>query len=310
MTFLYSFFIWLSDLMPGNNVGFAIVLLALVTHVIAYFLTKRHVKIRMRHQFISHKVQRLVDRGHEYIQKIYEDFTFTPWKGFGISILTAIIFVFFFFVIQYTITTSPGDISNLAFRFSFLPQNLNYQFLGINILERSYSLWYVFVIGFLLFINLFLYVSDRWKFERQYGSKHIIEFLIIIGISVFFMLTLRTFMFAAIIYWGVHICLSLLLEILHHKHLAEDVHVAMESLGKRTAVEKKDAYMRLQNVLNKMFINSVAKNFKLTKAEATTRFHTHMQQIHHHEVIEGLRFQLVGQPYLIVLILIWLAGVV
>ena len=302
--FFYSLLVWIASVLPGKNMGLAIVILSLLIYFILYYVRRVHFKHKVTRNIIQQAIDKLTDKSSENIQKIYENFMYVPWRGLGITFLYAVIFFFFFYVIQIGLSTSPSDISHLYFYLTLEPQHLNYHFIGVNVMSTNYSLWYLIGFAFFLFIHMFLHTARRWEYDVEYNAKHFTEFVIMLAVATTFVIILSYFPFGVLIYWWTYILISLIMEIFLYPKLVEKISEYQRKFEKRPLSLKRKDFWAIQSFANRIFISHIARLYSISKQEAAISFHMKNYALHHSNIIEAFRHQIISDPYVIIVILI------
>jgi len=300
VTFFYSLLIFLASVLPVKNVGFAIIVMACITFGVSYVFAHLQFKHRTHHQLINQRISKLFSRTHENVKTIYETFMYTPWKGLVISLVNAFIFIFFFYIATYAITISPGDVSHVYFSLALIPQTLNYSFMGINITTVDYPITFMLFFGFMMFINMFLHMFYRIKYEKENHVGHFMELVFILFLVKIFLVVFRNFPFGALLYWGTHIVISLVLELIYYKKMTSKMSDQIdEKASLLSAEESKNKFNEIHGFFHKLAVRYFAKKHSMTKDEAFHKFHKKMYGIHHHILVEIIRYHLISHPYLI-----------
>lgn len=304
ITFFYSSVIWLAYMIPTRNMGFAIMVLAVLIYIILHFtVRKTHLFHRHMHHILHMHIEQLPKKTMHTLHQVYESFTYLPWRGLGSSFIYALVFFFFFFIVSTLLDMSPSDLSHLWLPLSFHPQYIHYEFLGVNVTSHMYSSWYLIGFSLFVFISMFLHTASKWRHNKSQDIKYIIELGLIIFIAKIFMIILRNFSFGVLIFWWTYVMIALIVDIVMHPKMLQKVFHYLENLNQRTADEKEHALWTSQNFFHRFFIQKFAKKQNMNVQKATKDFHVRHHMLNHSHIFEAIRHQLVSYPYLIIVIL-------
>lgn len=148
--------IWLIDVLPFHDVGFAVIILTLVIRFLIFPLTHRatvtQIKIKQLEPDIKDIKEKFKNNNQEQAKKtmeLYHQHGINPFSGF----LTLLIQIPVFFALYKIFTAGFNfDISHL-YSFISMPENINLKFLGLfDMIKNSYVL--AFLTGLTQFIQM------------------------------------------------------------------------------------------------------------------------------------------------------------
>ncbi|PIS13410.1 MAG: hypothetical protein COT67_01940 [Candidatus Tagabacteria bacterium CG09_land_8_20_14_0_10_41_14] len=140
---LYNGLLFLTDVLPFNDVGFAIILLTLVVRFIIFPLSHRSIvtqkKMKEIEPEISKVKKKIKDKQQQAqeIMRLYREHGISPFSGFLMILVQLPIFIALFMLLRQGVLIEEG----LFYSFVDIPEKINFIFLGlIDLSKASYVL--------------------------------------------------------------------------------------------------------------------------------------------------------------------------
>jgi len=181
---LHNLFLLLVDMTPGNSLFLGLALFALSVKVFIFvFVYHGHIN-NIKHHYIRGHVDKLhkhykenKNKLAEEVHKIYEHYSFNPWKGFLIVLFQ---FVVFFVILKFLYSGVGVGFNRLdlvTMDNVFISSSMDMYFADIDLLKPLSSWWFLFVIGVIQFLSLELYLLTKRKIHRHVTHEEKVEHL-------------------------------------------------------------------------------------------------------------------------------------
>ncbi|MEY4747284.1 MAG: hypothetical protein RLZZ416_333 [Candidatus Parcubacteria bacterium] len=133
---LYNGLVFLVGVVPGNDIGLAVILLTIIVRIIIYPLSKRAILSQLAMKKIAPEVEELkkkyknnsAEQGAA-IFALYRERDIHPFASFGLLLVQFPILIGLYFV--FLNKTFPGVDPTLLYPFIEAPSHINMQFLGL-----------------------------------------------------------------------------------------------------------------------------------------------------------------------------------
>lgn len=171
---LYNGFIYLIGIMPGGDVGLAIVALTLIIRAIFYPAFAAQIRTTMGMQAIQGELDEInkkykdsPDERAKRMMQLYKDNKISPLSGF-LSILIQLP-IFFALYITFFHTTLPAINEKLLYSFVHTPAAVNVHFFGMFDLTLNHNIPLVLAVGFLQYLVMHFSLART----NKSGAKHL-----------------------------------------------------------------------------------------------------------------------------------------
>lgn len=139
---LYNILIFLSAVIPGNDIGLAIIALTIIVKIILYPLYHKTLitQVKMREinpilKDIKNNKDLTKEEQTKKILDLYKEHGLNPFTGFLVLLIQLPIVISLFYVFKGSLEFHP----DLLYSFTIIPESLNHLFLGIfDITQKSY----------------------------------------------------------------------------------------------------------------------------------------------------------------------------
>jgi YidC/Oxa1 family membrane protein insertase len=132
---LYNIIIYLIDIIPGHNVGFAIIIITIIVRIVVYPLSKRAIQSQMAMKKAAPAVEELKKKykknSPEQSQAIfayYREHNIHPFAGVGIMLVQAPVLIALYLI--FANGGLPAVNTHLLYSFVHRPEAVNVLFLG------------------------------------------------------------------------------------------------------------------------------------------------------------------------------------
>lgn len=138
---LYNGLVFLINIMPGNNVGLAVIFLTIITRIIIFPLTKQAIKTQIKIQRIEPDIKKAREKftdKHKQTQEIldiYRKNGVNPYSGF-----LSILIQFPVLIALYQVFGRGLSLDHNLYSFLTKPENPNFIFLGFLDISKKSSL--------------------------------------------------------------------------------------------------------------------------------------------------------------------------
>lgn len=132
---LYNGLVWLVDILPGHDMGLAVIVLTIIVRVILYPLSKRAVQAQMAMKALTPEIEEIkkkFDKDKEAQSKaifaLYRERDIHPFAGLGMVILQFPILIGLYWVFSHG--GFPEVDASLLYGFVHAPDSIHMDFLG------------------------------------------------------------------------------------------------------------------------------------------------------------------------------------
>lgn len=140
---LYNALIFLTSLIPGGEVGLAIILLTILVKFLIFPLYTSSIRTQMKMKEVEPEIQKIKEKYKSDITEqsrqlmdLYQRNKIKPFTGILVLLIQLPIVITLFYVFKDSIKIIP----DLIYSFTPIPSSINTQFLGIDLASRSYVL--------------------------------------------------------------------------------------------------------------------------------------------------------------------------
>jgi YidC/Oxa1 family membrane protein insertase len=156
---LYNIFVFLIGIMPGGEVGFAILVLTILIRVIFYPVFTASIRLQMGMARIQGEMDEIntkykddsTERAKQTLG-LYKKHNLRPFAGFLAILVQIPVFIGLYFA--FFREGLPNIATDLLYPFVAVPAQVNLNFLGILDLSVSHNLLLAVVVGFLQFLAI------------------------------------------------------------------------------------------------------------------------------------------------------------
>ncbi|MCL4385435.1 MAG: YidC/Oxa1 family membrane protein insertase [Cyanobacteria bacterium] len=223
----YNALIFFTALIPGANVGLAIILLTILVKLIIFPLYTSSIKTQMKMKEIEPKVKEIKEKYKDdlptqsrLLMALYQENKVKPFVGILVLVIQLPIIITLFYVFKDSLIIQP----DLLYSFIHAPKTINTEFLGVNLAARSYLL--AFLTGLTQFFQVqlslpkpALKVSDGQEvsFKNDFARSMDIQMRYVMPIVIAFIsLSLPA---AVALYWVTSNLFSVIYEVFVKRHL-------------------------------------------------------------------------------------------
>jgi len=164
---MYNALVFLVDIIPGGNIGVAVVLLTLIVKFALFPLSQKSVRTQARMRSIEPELKKIKER-HKDNQQEQARLTMELYKKEGVNpfsgCLTLLIQLPIIFALYYVFLSGIKFDPKLLYSFISLPQTIGTFFLGINLAQKSMIL--AFLAGVTQYFQLKLSMPAPTKREE------------------------------------------------------------------------------------------------------------------------------------------------
>ncbi|MFC1756801.1 YidC/Oxa1 family membrane protein insertase [Patescibacteria group bacterium] len=173
---LYNGLVFLADVLPFNDLGFAIIILTVVVRFVILPLSHKSIvtqkKIKILEPEIKKIKEKLKDKKEEQtkqIMELYRQHGISPFSGFFMILIQFPVFIALFMILRDATSLN----SEILYSFVSMPENINTLFLGfVDITKSSYIV--SFLAGFSQFFQIKLAmpaIPKKTPGKQSFGSE-------------------------------------------------------------------------------------------------------------------------------------------
>lgn len=225
---IYNIFVALVNIIPGHNLGLAIILLTLITKLAIYPLYRRSIITNLRLKELNPEIEALKkkyknDKSEQakQILELYQHNGINPFSGFLVVLIQIPVFLTLYYVFL-------GDInSHLSSLYSFVsaPSDLNKVFLGIFNLSANKNYLFAILTGLTQYLQARLTLppssstkpalGNERNFSEELSRSMNNQILYIMPLMIAFISA--TIPAAVSLYWITSNTISIILELVYRK---------------------------------------------------------------------------------------------
>lgn len=260
----------LAYILPGHNVGFALVILSIISFVVLFVFLYFLYTYRILHQIIFHRTHQK-NKHSNHLAQVYKELRLHPWRGAELAVGLSLFYVGLLYIVAQVVHMSPSDVSMIAFRKIHLLQAVEYQFMGFNLATIDIPLVVILFPLFFLIMEMLIHALHRVRYMKI-DHRIAIDIILIGCLGIGYFALMSSFSFGMLVFFSIQVICSLLYEVFGYHETYTDIHDALVPPNKKST-SKQAKYSLLQDI-------------------GTT-----------------LRYFLVTSPYIYILIFVWMLEV-
>lgn len=163
---LYNLLIWLTSVLPGADLGLAIILLTILVKIVIFPLYTASVRTQIKIKSIEGKLKEIKEKyktdqveQSRQIMEIYKQEKINPLSSFLVILIQIPVVISLFYVFKDSFVVQK----DLVYSFLSIPAQLNHNFLGFIDLTQSHNYIFAFLTGVTLYwqVNLSMPKKDK-----------------------------------------------------------------------------------------------------------------------------------------------------
>ncbi len=163
---LYNLLVWLTAILPGADLGLAIILLTILVKIVIFPLYKTSVMTQIKMKAVEGELKAIKEQNKDNLpeqsrltMELYKKEKINPFSSFLVLLIQIPIIISLFYVFRQSFTI---DI-NLVYSFITIPNHINTIFLGFVKLTVSHNYALAFLTGVTQYLQVTLSLPKREK---------------------------------------------------------------------------------------------------------------------------------------------------
>ncbi len=303
---LHNLLLWITGFMPGNSLALAIIVFALLTKfLIIMFIYHGHVTNMIHHQIRKHsdslaiKHHKSKQRFQDEVNKIYDHYSFNPWKGILIVLIQ---FLTIFSILNFLYSGAQSEFSNLNLVIMenvFMATSMSTSFMGMD-LFNPVSIWsFLFVVFVVQFLSLEIYLLTKRKLHRHPNREELVEHLINLILAGFIMYSATVLPLALTLYWFFFLLFGVLIKIFFDQYIDKKIVKKIQKIEKKIEKAEEPEVRKFDEtfifLMWKLFNpKSTSTNYSVLKR----RIHKKFMGLHHSCYLHHPQRKLYEEPFM------------
>lgn len=216
---LYNTLVFLAAVIPGNNIGLAIIILTVVVRIILIPLQNKTIATQKKLKKLEPEIKKIKEKTKNdkraeaaAIMALYKENKVNPFSGFSLILVQIPVFIGLYLVLRNGLSFDPDNI----YSFVSFPEKISNMFAGLNLSEKSYLL--AAVLGVSQFIHTNMSISSPVRKEgdkRSFSDElnHSLHFQMKYVMPVIFAFVAASLPSAVSLYWLTSSLFSILYEL-------------------------------------------------------------------------------------------------
>lgn len=170
---LYNLLIWLTNIIPGADLGLAIITLTLLVKILIFPLYSTSVRTQLKMKAVESEIRAIKENNKDNLPEqsrltleLYRREKINPFSSFLVLFIQIPIIISLFYVFQESFTIQK----DLIYSFISIPQYLNTNFLGFVELTLSHNIILAFLTGVTQYLQVSLSLPKREKTSKTNSS--------------------------------------------------------------------------------------------------------------------------------------------
>jgi YidC/Oxa1 family membrane protein insertase len=136
---MYNFLVFLVDILPGGNIGLAVIILTILIKLILFPLSQKSIATQVKMRKIEPEMKKIKEKYKDQkeqaqkIMELYKEHKLNPFSGCFLMLLQLPVI----FALYYVFLQGFKFDAVVLYSFVHIPETVNTYFLGINLLGKS-----------------------------------------------------------------------------------------------------------------------------------------------------------------------------
>lgn len=136
---MYNFLVFLVDILPGGNIGLAVIILTILIKLILFPLSQKSIATQVKMRKIEPEMKKIKEKHKDKkeqaqkIMELYKEHKLNPFSGCFLMLLQLPVI----FALYYVFLQGFKFDAVVLYSFVHIPETVNTYFLGINLLGKS-----------------------------------------------------------------------------------------------------------------------------------------------------------------------------